>query len=91
MLLLTLGLGALWLYSGMFMKDVELAGRTIGFRERSIGLGALTVVMLYFFAGVGSALFTLIGLSVVVVVAHATFHKSATEQENLLDFSTDVV
>merc|ERR1719378_1066945 len=55
-LLLTLALGGLWLYSGLYMSDVQLAGRTVGFRERSAALGVLTVVLFYFFAGVGSAL-----------------------------------
>ena len=78
-LFVSLVLGGAWLYSSMYMADqtFTVAGRsiTVGMRERSIALTAVSVVVCYL-ADVGSTLLWIVGFCVVSIVLHALFRES---------------
>jgi hypothetical protein len=88
-LVVSLVLGALWLYSSLYMQDISvpLGGRTIviGMRERSIALTVVTVVLCYV-ANVTSTLLWIIGACVVAIVLHALF-RVPEDQATEADFS----
>lgn len=78
-LFVSLVLGGAWLYSSMYLSEhsFALAGRTvtIGLRERSIALTAISVVVCYL-ADVGSTLLWIVGFCVVSIVLHALLRES---------------
>jgi hypothetical protein len=74
-------LAGAWAYSHMYAQPKNLAGFTVGLRERSVVLGIVTAAFLIFAANLVTLLLILVGVSVVLVLAHAAaktpLHDSA--------------
>ncbi|KAK9837985.1 hypothetical protein WJX74_009054 [Apatococcus lobatus] len=89
-------LSLLWVYLfAVRTAPVVIGGRTFSDREKLIGLAIISVVVIFFLTGVGTILFTALGISVAAIALHACmrvpddlFTDEAESQQSLLGFLT---